>query len=359
LVIILLLATASLQGLPFEGAGDTVDLHFHFQDVESEEEDPGLKFVPPTTNRRPRVEVVGNRALPYQDPNAYDYEGQVRQTRVLSRPKSPRKTLQEPLQHPRDHDYETQKSKNRVLPSRDARDPNDSQTQVPEVITQNIFLEHLNSEEEETATRQIFVNLQGRNLGSEREEVGSNSGSSSSSNSGSSSSSNSGSSSSSKSSRKSSSSSNRSIGGAIKGGSNEEINGEKVDNSNISITIEYVNATQDSAQTSQTKVDNSNSREEITREEDDTSNGSITRIDYDDKSQENRMLPEDDSEAVEEETEDKPTDPSSRKITGGLRISKKKSASVMETVGDDEIEQDILDRASKLKLILKKLQQLN
>jgi len=286
--------------------------------------------VPPTTNRRPRVEVVGNRVLSYQDPNEYDYEGQVRQTRVLSRPKSPRKTLQEPLQHPRDHDYETQKSKNRVLPSRDARDPNDSQTQVPEVITQNIFLEHLNSEEEETATRQIFVNLQGRNLGSEREEVSSNSGSSSSS----------------KSSRKSSSSSNRSIGGAIKGGSNEEINGEKVDNSNISITIEYVNATQDSAQTSQTKVDNSNSREESTREEDDTSNGSITRTDYDDKSQENRMLPEDDSEAVEEETEDKPTDPSSRKITGGLRISKKKSAdSVMETVGDDEDEQDILDRA--------------
>ena len=30
---------------------------------------------------------------------------------------------------PRDHDYETQKSKNKVLPSRDARDPNDSQTQ--------------------------------------------------------------------------------------------------------------------------------------------------------------------------------------------------------------------------------------
>lgn len=71
------------------------------------------------------------------------------------------------------------------------------------------------------------------------------------------------------------------------------------------------------------------------------------------------LVSEDDSEAVEEETEDKPTDPSSRKITGGLRISKKKSASVMETVGDDEIEQDILDRASKLKLILKKLQQLN
>lgn len=68
------------------------------------------------------------------------------------------------------------------------------------------------------------------------------------------------------------------------------------------------------------------------------------------------LVSEDDSEAVEEETEDKPTDPSSRKITGGLRISKKKSASVMETVGD---EQDILDRASKLKLILKKLQQLN